>query len=330
MSVAAPVALRIEKMRLLRFIFQRLFLAVITLLTLFTLTFFLMRAVPGDPLMRTKEIPEETRKNLEERYGLDKPLYQQYFLQLNRVFLHGDFGTSFRTVGREVNDIIREQFPVSAGIGVVSVLIGVTIGIALGIVAALYRNGLIDRLAMFLCVAGISLPSFLFAFIFQYGLAVYPLTSLKFNPDNWLRPAGWGEPRDYVMPAITLSLGIIASITRMLKSQMIEVGFSEYVKTAKAKGVSLPRLIVMHQIRNAILPIISIIFPILVFTMSGSLIIEGVFGIPGLGRAYMTSIQNSDYNVIMGLTVFFGGFLIIMNLITDILYGVIDPRIRVG
>ncbi|MFZ9521212.1 MAG: ABC transporter permease [Silvanigrellaceae bacterium] len=317
-------------MRLLRFIFQRLVLAVVTLLALFTLTFFLMRAVPGDPLMRTKEIPEETRKNLEARYGLDKPLYMQYVIQLKQVFIHGDFGTSFRTIGREVNDIIREQFPVSASIGIVSVLIGVTIGIGLGIVAALYRNGLIDRMAMFLCVAGISLPSFLFAYLFQYGLAVYPLTVLKISPESWLRPAGWGEPRDFVMPSISMALGIIASITRMLKSQMIEVGFSEYVKTAKAKGVSVARLIVMHQIRNAILPIISIIFPILVFTMSGSLIMENVFGIPGLGRSYMSSIQNSDYNVIMGLTVFFGGFLIIMNLITDILYGLIDPRIRVG
>jgi oligopeptide transport system permease protein len=161
-------------MRLLRFILQRLFLAVITLLTLFTLTFFLMRAVPGDPLMRTKEIPEETRKNLEERYGLDKPLHKQYFLQLERIFIHGDFGTSFRTVGREVNDIIREQFPVSAGVGIVSVLIGVTTGIALGIVAALYRNSLIDRFAMFLCVAGISLPSYLLAGVNRAILSCHP------------------------------------------------------------------------------------------------------------------------------------------------------------
>ena len=317
-------------MRLLRYIFKRLGIAIVTLFTLFTITFFLMRSVPGDPLLKTKEIPEETRKNLQARYGLDKPLHQQFLIQAQNVFLKGDFGTSFRTVGRNVNDIIADQFPVSATIGLFAVALGVTVGLGLGILAALYRNSIIDRMAMFLCVAGIALPSFLFAYMFQYFLAVYPLTHLNFNPDTWLRPAGWGQFRDLILPGITLALGIVASITRMMRSQMVEVAFSEFVKTAKAKGVSTARLIVLHQIRNAILPVVSILGPILVFTMSGALIIENIFGIPGLGRAYITSIQNADYNVIMGLTIFFGGFFILVNLATDIVYGLVDPRIRVG
>lgn len=317
-------------MRLLHYIFKRLGISILTLFTLFTLTFCLMRAVPGDPLMKSKEIPAETRKNLQARYGLDKPLIQQYFIQMEKIFLEGDFGTSFRTVGREVNDIIKDQFPVSATIGLVAVFFGTTIGLILGIVAALNRNSIIDRAAMLLCVLGIALPGFLFAYIFQYFLAVYPLTKLGFDPEHWVRPAGWGEPRDLILPGLTLSLGIVASITRLMRSQMVEVTFSEFVKTAKAKGVSTFRLIVLHQVRNAILPIVSILGPILVFTMGGSLIIENIFGLPGLGRAYLSSIQNSDYNVIMGLTIFFGGFFIVVNLITDILYGLVDPRIRVG
>lgn len=317
-------------MRLLRYIFKRLVIAIVTLFTLFTLTFFLMRSVPGDPLLKTKEIPEETRKNLQALYGLDKPLFEQYLIQAKNVFIKGDFGTSFRTVGRNVNDIIRDQFPVSATIGIVAVVFGVLVGLGLGIIAALYRNSIIDRMAMILCVAGIALPSFLFAYLFQYFLAVYPLAKFNLTPEYWFRPAGWGEARDLVLPALTLSLAIIASITRMMRSQMVEVGFSEFVKTAKAKGVSTIRLVVLHQIRNAILPVISILGPILVFTMGGSLIIENIFGIPGLGRAYISSIQNSDYNVIMGLTIFFGGFFILMNLVTDVVYGLVDPRIRVG
>lgn len=317
-------------MNLVRFILKRIGLAALTLFALATMTFFLMRAVPGDPLARTKEVPEATRRNLEARYGLDKPIHIQYVIQMRNIFLRGDFGASLRTTNREVNDIIEEQFPVSAALGLVAVGIGVTFGLFLGIFAALYRNTLIDRTAMFLCVMGIALPSFIIAYILQYTIAVYPIVNLNFQEAHWLRPAGWGEWKDYLLPAIALSMGVIASITRVMRSQMVDVGFSEYVKTAKAKGVSTFRLVVSHQIRNAILPIISILGPILAVTVTGSLIIEGIFGVPGLGRTFQSSIQNADYNVIMGLTVFYGGFVVTIYLITDIIYGLIDPRIRVG
>jgi oligopeptide transport system permease protein len=316
-------------MRMLRFLFKRLALTVVTLWTLFTLTFFLMRAVPGDPLMKSKEIPAETMKNLRARYGLDRPLLDQYFIQMKNIFIEGNFGTSFRTVGREVNDIIAQQFPVSATVGVVSVSFGVLIGLSLGMLAAHYRNTGIDRAAMLLCVLGIALPSYLFAYLFQYSFAVYPLTVLGFNPESWLRPTGWGLNRDLVLPCLTVSLAIVASNTRLMRAQMVDVSFADFIKTAKAKGASTKRVVFLHQLRNAILPILSVLGPQLVFAMAGSLVVENIYGVPGLGRAYLTSIQNSDYNVIMGLTVFFGGFFILMNLATDILYGLVDPRIRV-
>jgi oligopeptide transport system permease protein len=204
------------------------------------------------------------------------------------------------------------------------------VGLGLGILAALYRNSIIDRTAMFLCVAGIALPSFLFAYIFQYFLAVYPLTKFGIQPQNWIRPAGWGEARDFVLPTLSLALAIIAVITRLMRSQMVEVSFSEYVKTAKAKGASTLRLLFLHQIRNAVLPVVSVLGPLVVAVMGGSLVIENIFGIPGLGKAFLNSISNNDYNVIMGLTVFFGGFFILVNLATDVIYGLIDPRIRIN
>lgn len=317
-------------MRLFKYCLKRVGLSIITLFTLATLTFCLMRSVPGDPLMKTKEIPETTRLNLEARYGLDKPIFQQYLIQMKNIFLKGDFGVSFRTVGRNVNDIIKEQFPVSASIGVVAVTFGVLMGLVLGIVAALNRNTKIDRSAMLLCVLGVSLPSFLFAFIFQYWLGVFPLTELGFNPDYWVRPAGWGEPRDIILPALTMCFGILATTTRLMRSQMVDISFSDFVKTAKSKGVSTKRLIVVHQLRNASMPIITIVGPMFAAAITGTLIIENIFGIPGLGRAYITSIQNNDYNVIMGLTIFYGGFIILVNLVTDILYGIVDPRVRVS
>ncbi len=321
---------RILSPALLAYLGKRLLVALVTLYALATLTFVLMRAVPGDPLTRTKEMPAQVRANLMEKYGLDKPLWQQYVVQMQRLFVHGDFGDSFRTVGRNVNSMIVEQFPASAMLGMVALTMGTSVGLLLGIVAALYRNTWIDKSAMILCVLGIAIPSALMGYVIQYGIAVYPLTALGINPEYWVRTVGWGQPRDIILPSLTLSLGIMAVMTRYMRSQMIEVAFSEYVKTARAKGASTFRLITKHQIRNAILPVVSLIGPVFIAAISGSLVVEGVFGVPGLGSAFINSINNNDYNVLMGLTVFYGGFFILINLLTDILYGIIDPRIRVG
>jgi ABC-type dipeptide/oligopeptide/nickel transport system permease component len=303
-------------------------LSVVTIFALASLTFVFMRAVPGDPLTRTKEIPAAVRANLEAKYGLDQPLWKQYAIQMHRMFIQGDFGDSFRTVDRSVNAMIREQFPRSAALGLVALAVGAVVGLGLGIIAALHRNSFIDRAAMILCVIGIAIPSALIAYVVQYFLAVWPLTRLGVAPDHWFRTVGWGQPRDLVLPALTLCFGIVAVMTRYMRSQMIDVSFTEYVRTARAKGASTLRVVFSHQLRNAILPVVSLLGPIFVAAVSGSLVVEGVFGVPGLGVAFLNSITNNDYNVLMGLTVFYGGFFVLVNLATDILYGVIDPRIR--
>jgi|LauGreDrversion4_2_1035121.scaffolds.fasta_scaffold00119_27 ABC-type dipeptide/oligopeptide/nickel transport system permease component len=313
-----------------RYVGQRLAMAVLTLWALASLTFIFMRAVPGDPLTRTKEIPAAVRANLEAKYGLNKPLFEQYTIQMQRMFFHGDFGESFRTVDRSVNRMIIENFPASAAIGIYALIFGTIIGLTLGILAALYRNTLIDRAAMVLCVIGIAIPSALIAYVIQYLLAVFPLTHLHIDGSHWFRPVGWGQFRDVILPGTTLSLSIITLMTRYMRSQMVDVSFAEFVRTAKAKGASTLRIVVLHQLRNAILPVVSLLGPIFVSAISGSLLIENVFGVPGLGAAYFNSISNNDYNVLMGLTVFYGGFFIIINLITDVVYGLIDPRIRFG
>lgn len=321
---------RIFSYGLLKYILQRLAISVVTLFALATFTFILMRAVPGDPLTRTKEIPAQVKANLMAKYGLDRPLIEQYAITMKHMFIDLDFGDSFRTVGRNVNRMIIEQFPASATISIVALIFGTLTGLGLGIIAALYRNTTLDRSIMVLCVLGIAIPSTLMVYVVQFGLAVYPLTRLGVPNDYWVRTVGWGQWRDIVLPSFTLGLGILATMTRYMRSQMVDVSFSDYVKTAKAKGASTFRVIFSHQVRNAILPIVSLLGPIFVGAISTSLVVEGVFGVPGLGAAFLNSITNNDYNVLMGLTVFYGGFFILINLLTDILYGLIDPRIRVG
>jgi ABC-type dipeptide/oligopeptide/nickel transport system permease component len=317
-------------MNLISYILKRIGLAIIAVFALATITFFLTRAAPGDPFTKTKEIPSETMANLRAKYGLDKPILTQYAIQMKNIFIDFDFGSSFRTLGRDVNDIIREQFPVSARLGLFSVAFGAIIGLTLGVAAAICRNSAVDRMSMILCVVGLAVPGFLVSYLFQYFLAVYPVTKLGMNPDHWLPVAGWGQLRHYVLPGLALSLGAIATIGRLTRIQMTEVQSADYIKTAKAKGISTVRLVLMHELRNAIPPVLSVLGPLLVSTMMGAMIIENIFGIPGLGRVILDSIMNSDYNVIMGVTIFEGSFLILVILVTDILYGVADPRIRIG
>jgi ABC-type dipeptide/oligopeptide/nickel transport system permease component len=315
-------------MRLAPFILKRVLLAAVTIFALATLTFFLTRAAPGDPFTKTKEIPAETMANLRARYGLDKPLLVQYGIAMKQIFIDFDFGTSFRTHGRDVNTIIRAHFPVSAKLGLVSVLTGSLIGLGLGIIAALRRNRVTDRLAMLLCVVGLALPGFLLAYIFQYFFAVVPVTRFGFDPEHWLPSAGWGTLRHYLLPSLALSLGAIATIGRLTRSQMIEVESADYVKLAKAKGIPALRIILWHELRNAIAPVLTVLGPLLVSTMMGAMVIENIFGIPGLGRVILDAVLNSDYNVIMGVTIFEGSFLIGIVLLTDIAYGLLDPRVR--
>jgi oligopeptide transport system permease protein len=316
-------------MDVLKYIGYRFCLSLVAIFFIFTFTFVIIRATPGDPLVQLKEIPPETRRNLEIKYGLDKPLYIQYAIQFKQVFFHWDFGKSFRIIGKSVNEIIKEQFPVSASIGLLSSFFGIVVGVCLGSCAALYHGSNLDRFNMLICVLGTSLPSYIFAYLFQYLFAVIPLTVLGFSPKYWLRAGGWGEFRDLILPSLTLSLSVIASYARLMRSQLLEVSRADFIKTATAKGISPTRIFFFHKMRNSVLPLVSLLPTTLVWQMTGSIIIENIFGIPGLGKAYLNAIQSQDYNVIMGMTLFIGIAGVCAYFLTDLLYGFIDPRIRV-
>lgn len=308
---------------MLKFVLQRLASGLVTVWFIATATFLAMHAVPGDPLLNDKAVPPEIRRNLEARYGLDRPLPQQYLLYMSNM-LQGDFGISFTQQNRRVNDIIREHFPVSALLGVAAILIAAAGGILWGALAALYRNRLPDRLIMLLVVLGISVPGFVFAALAQLLLV---------NLNRWLGfsllpVAGWGTPAHLLMPALVLGLGLLAFLTRLMRSSMLEVINADYIRTARAKGLSPLRIFFRHQLRNAILPVVTVLGPAVAAITTGGFVVELVFAIPGLGRYFVQAVQQLDYTVIMGTTVFYGAFLVLMVILVDIVYGIVDPRIR--
>lgn len=302
---------------------KRLLQGVITVWFIATATFFGMHSVPGDPLSGERASTEAIRANLEARYGLDKPLGQQYFIFLGNM-LQGDFGISYTQQNREVNDIIREHFPVSATLGVLAVMIAALGGVLWGALTALYRNRLPDYIIMFLVILGISVPSFVFAALGQLGLV--GLNSLL----GWtlLPVAGWGSVSHMLLPALVLGLGTMAYMTRLMRSSMLEVMSADYIRTAKAKGLPMSRIFTHHQLRNAVLPVITVLGPAIAAITTGGFVVELVFAIPGLGRYFVQAVQQLDYTVIMGTTVFYGAFLVFMVILVDLVYSWIDPRVR--
>lgn len=307
-----------------RYIARRLLSGVITIWFIATATFFGMHAVPGDPLMNDKAVTPEIRANLERAYGLDKPLYQQYTLFLTNM-LKGDFGISFTQQNRRVNDIIAEHFPVSAMLGVLALLFAAGGGIIFGAITALFRNRLPDYVIMFLVIVAVSVPSFVFAGLGQ--LAVLRLNSAL--GVSLLPVAGWGTFSHMLMPALVLGLGTMAYLTRLMRSSMLEVADTDYIRTARAKGLAPRRIFYRHQLRNAILPVITVLGPAIAAITTGGFVVELVFAIPGLGRYFVQAVQQLDYTVIMGTTVFYGAFLVLMVIAVDIVYGFVDPRIQV-
>ncbi|ALO45247.1 ABC transporter permease [Pseudohongiella spirulinae] len=303
--------------------FKRLIQGVITVWFIATATFFGMHNVPGDPLSGERAANETIRANLEARYGLDRPLIEQYGIFM-RNMLRGDFGISYTQQNREVNDIIREHFPVSATLGVLAVLFAALGGILWGALTALYRNRLPDYIIMFLVILGISVPSFVFAGIGQLTL-VNLNDALGFSV---LPVAGWGTVAHMLLPALVLGLGTMAYMTRLMRSSMLEVMSSDYIRTAKAKGLSPTRIFTRHQLRNAVLPVITVLGPAIAAITTGGFVVELVFAIPGLGRYFVQAVQQLDYTVIMGTTVFYGSFLVFMVIVVDLVYGWIDPRVR--
>ncbi len=302
---------------MVRYILNRFLVAILTMFVLATTTFFLMRLVPGDPFAGPKVTPEVKAK-LRAHYGLDKPLMQQYGIYMWHL-LQGDFGYSMAKRGNRVNDIIAQAFPASLDLGIRSLICSIVLGLFFGIVAALKRGKPMDYLTVILVLVGISVPSFVVAAFLQWFFGVY----LRILP-----VARYDTFRHTLLPTFALSLGTMAALARYMRASMLEVIGADYIKTARAKGLRRIQIVWRHQVRNALFPILTILGPAIAMVLTGSFIIETVFAIPGLGRFYVTAMQNLDYTLVLGITLFFGFFLIAMNLLVDFAYGLIDPRVR--
>ena len=292
-------------------------IALLAIFVLATLTFFLMRLVPGDPFSAPR-LPEEVKQRLREHYGLTKPLLEQYAIYMWHL-LHGDFGYSLSNRGQRVNTIIAEAFPVSLDLGIRAMIVAIVFGVLFGVVAALNRGKVFDYLTVILVLIGVSVPSFVLAGILQYWLGVY----LRILP-----VARYETFWHTLMPSFALSLGTMAVIARYMRASMLEIVNADYIRTARAKGLRNAQIVWRHQLRNALFPVLTILGPAVASVLTGSFVIETIFAIPGLGRHFVLAMQNLDYTLVLGLTVFFGAFLIGMNFLVDVIYGLIDPRIR--
>lgn len=310
---------------MLQYTIKRVLYGILTVYFIATATFALMHLVPGDPLMGEKATTPEIRANLMKKYGLDKPILVQYFVYIKNT-LQGDFGISFTQKNRSVNDIIYRHFPVSALLGVLAITYAAIGGILFGAITAIFRNRLPDYIIMFLVILGITVPSFVFA-------AVGQLLIVKLNQivgATVLPVAGWGSFKQMIIPSLMLGLGTMAYLTRLMRSSMLEITNADYIRTAKSKGLSPTQVFFAHQLRNAVLPVITILGPSIAAITTGGFVVESIFAVPGLGRYFVQAVQQSDYTVIMGLTVFYGAFLVFMIIAVDVIYGFIDPRIRVN
>ncbi|MEO8466880.1 MAG: ABC transporter permease [Gammaproteobacteria bacterium] len=306
------------------YVLKRLAQGLVTIWFIATATFVAMHAVPGDPLSGEKITNAEIRANVAARYGLDRPILEQYGIYMGAM-LRGDFGISYTQQNRRVNDIIRENFPVSATLGVLALAFATFGGILFGALTAIYRNRLPDTVIMFLVIVGISVPSFVLAALAQLGLV-----TLNSAVGRSLLPvAGWGTVWHMLVPALVLGLSTMAYLTRLMRSSMLEITSSDFVRTARAKGLPPTRIFLKHQLRNAILPVVTVLGPQVALITTGGFVVELVFAIPGLGRYYVEAVQQLDYTVIMGTTVFYGAFLVLMVIAVDIVYGFIDPRVAV-
>lgn len=303
-----------------RYLFKRLISNLLALFLIISITFFLMKAIPGDPFTSEKALPKEILDSLRDHYHLDDPWYTQYGHYLKSV-VSLDLGPSFKYKGRTVNEIIQSGFPVSATLGIEALLISLSLGLLFGTLAALKRNHWQDYLSMIFSVLGISVPSFIMAAFLQYLLAI----KLDLFP-----VARWGSFSQSILPAISLAALPTAFIARLIRASMVEVLTMDYIKTARSKGLFERQVIFGHALRNAILPVITYLGTLTTNILTGSFVIEKIFGIPGLGQWFVNSIANRDYTVIMGITVFYGFLMLSTIFLVDILYSFIDPRIKMG
>jgi oligopeptide transport system permease protein len=299
------------------YIAKRLLLAILTVWVVITVTFFVMRAVPGGPFLGEKAISAEAQAALEAKYGLDKPVFEQYTTYLKDIATKFDFGPCIKQRGRMVIDVIVDGMKTSAKLGLFAAFSALIVGVVLGSVAALRRNKLIDRIIMVITTAFVSMPSFIMGsillLVFAVALAVLP--------------ANGETAQGLILPIITLALYPTAYITRLTRSSMLDVLGQDYIRTAKAKGVSGAKIIFGHALKNSLIPVITYFGPMLAYIVTGSLVVEQIFAVPGIGRAFVNSITNRDYPLIMGTTIVLAALIVVMNLVGDILYKVVDPRI---
>ena len=310
---------------MLRYIGKRLVISIVTIWVLVTLTFFLVRLLPGGPFISPRMTPE-IEANLNAYYGFNKPLPIQYLKYLENLSKL-DLGISMRYKGRTVNGILKTTAPISADLGIRACLFAVTTGLFLGIIAALNKDKAADKLTIFLAILGVSIPGFVMAAFLQFIFGV----KLRWLPvAQWMNPAKGMGFEHTILPTLCLGFGTLAAFARFMRTSMLEVVSTDYIKTARAKGLSPAQVTIKHQIRNAMLPIVTILGPTIAALLTGSFVIETCFAIPGIGRQMVIAMNNQDYPMILGLTIFFGIFLIAVNFITDLVYGLVDPRIRVA
>ncbi|VWL85680.1 ABC transporter permease [Oceanivirga miroungae] len=317
---------------ILKFLAKRIATGFVTLFLVITITFVLLHQLPGDPFDGEKAIPPQVKANLMAKYGLDKSLSEQYVIYLKNL-TKGELGMSMKEKGRTVNRVIKQSFPISADLGARSIIFGLIVGIPLGIIGALYRNKIADRVAMLVAIVGISVPSFVIAGLLQlYVVNVHKGILIdKLNlPLGRILLTGWDSPSKKILPVIALGLFTVAMIARLMRSKMIEIMEQDYIKLAVAKGVKPFDIIIKHALRNAILPVITVISPTIAGVLTGSFVIETMFGIPGLGKYYISSIVDRDYTMVLGVTVFYAAFLIIMMIIMDLVYALVDPKIKLN
>lgn len=305
---------------MLTYLIKRLFNSIIVLWIVMTVTFLLMHAIPGGPFTQEKSLPPAVKANIEARYKLNDPLLTQYGDYISNVVV-GDLGPSFKYVGRSVNDIIAESFPVSLELGLESVIIALLIGVPAGILAAYRRNTWQDKGVNFLTTFGIAVPGFVMAAL---------LVDIFAMRLGWFPAAMWDGWQNRILPAVALAVMPMAFITRLTRSSMLEVLGQDYIKTAKAKGLSTVYILFRHALPNALVPVVTYLGPMVASILTGSFVIETIFAIPGLGSYFVTSIYNRDYTVILGVTIFYSALIIFMNIIVDIIYPLLDPRIKLG
>lgn len=302
------------------FLVKRLLSIIATLFVLATITFFLMRVVPGGPFDSDKALPPDIKANVEAKFGLNLPMHVQYLRYLNGL-VHLDFGPSFKYMGRTVTEIIGDTLPTSMELGLYSLILAIGLGIPLGILSAYKQNSWVDFSAMFVAVAGISLPSY-----FVGAILIY-VFSLRLN---LLPPALWEEWASKILPTITLGTRPAALIARLTRAALLESIRSDYVRTARAKGLSERVVILKHALRNSLIPVVTLIGPLAAYVVTGTFVIEYVYAIPGMGKYFIDGVTNRDYPLIMGVTMVYGFVLVFANLLVDVAYAIIDPRIRIS